>query len=261
MFDMSIAGPDSLPRRRNCSSLIRNIRRAFRSPLADYQAYQSLLRDKEGIEIGGPTKLFRRDLPVYKVVRSLDGVNFSRNTVWEGQLVAGQTYNYFKKRVGHQFISDATDLGHLPEGRYDFVLSSNNLEHIANPLKALNEWLRILRPGGQILLVLPRKESNFDRKREVTSFAHLLDDFNHGTTEHDLTHLDEIVESHDYNATPDTPDPESFRRRGLANFENRCLHHHVFDQALISRIFEHLGVLPELQMTTSTDHIAIAQKP
>jgi SAM-dependent methyltransferase len=243
------------------AKLLRNIKRAFRPPLPNYAAYQDLLRGKRGIEIGGPTKLFRRDLPIYKVIKSLDGVNFSNSTVWEGQLTEGMTYRYTKRRVGHQFICDATDLSRLAADSYDFVLSSNNLEHIANPLQALTQWLRIVRPGGHLLLVLPRKESNFDHRREITPFRHLLDDFENRTSEHDLTHLEEILERHDYAMTPDTIDRAAFERRGLNNFENRCLHHHVFDLPLIEQMFAHFGLHSVLRMTTWTDYIVVARKP
>ena len=49
-------------------------------------------------------------------------------------------------------------------------------------------------------------------------------------------------------------------RRSLANFENRCLHHHVFDPALVEAVFRHFGLQPVLQTTTATDYIAVARK-
>lgn len=241
--------------------LLRNIRRAFRRPIEGYRDYQALLAGKRVLEVGGPTKLFRRDLPVYRVAASVDGVNFAAQTMWEGRLVEGPTYRYDKGRVGHQYICDATDLSRLPAEGYDAVLSCNNLEHIANPLKALHEWLRVLRPGGHLLLVLPRRESNFDRLRDVTPFAHLVDDFERGTGEDDLTHLDEIVERNDYAQTPDVPDRESLRAQGLRNLEVRGLHHHVFDMALIEQMFDHLGLSTLLRTTIPSDHIALARKP
>ena len=243
------------------SKLLKNIRRAFRAPLPDHPAYQALLQGKDGIEIGGPTKLFRRDLPLYKVARTLDGVNFSATTVWEGTLTEGMTFRYMKRRVGRQFICDATDLSRFGSDSYDFLLSSNNLEHVANPLKAMSEWLRIVRPGGYLLLVLPRKESNFDHRREITPFRHLLEDFENRITEHDLTHLDEILELHDYAMTPDIGDRDSFERRARDNFANRCLHHHVFDMALMEQMFEHFGLRTVRRTTTATDYIAAAHKP
>jgi SAM-dependent methyltransferase len=241
--------------------LLRNLSRALRRPIEGYRSYQDLLRGKHGLEIGGPTKLFRRDLPIYRVVAALDGVNFSASTVWEGQLTEGLTYRFDKGRVGRQFICEATDLSRLGAQAYDFVVSCNNLEHIANPLQAIDQWLRVLKPGGHLLLVLPRKESNFDHRREVTPFSHLLADFANATDEHDLTHLDEILERHDYSMTPDSPDRESLRARGLRNFENRCLHHHVFDLALIEQVFAHFGLRPLLRTTIPSDTIALAVKP
>jgi len=241
--------------------LLRNLRRALRRPIPGHRTVQAALRGQAGLEIGGPSKLFRRDLPIYRVVRALDGVNFSHTTVWEGTLTEGRTFRFGRHGLGHQYICDATDLGRIADARYEFVLSSNNLEHIANPLKAMAEWVRVLRPGGHLLLVLPRKESNFDCRRSITPFRHLLDDFGQDTTEHDLTHLEEIVAQHDYALTPDTPNAEALRARGRANFENRCLHHHVYDPALIEQVLRHGGLEPVWATSTATDHLALGRKP
>jgi len=244
--------------------------------MANHLAYQGVVRDKVGLEIGGPSEIFRRVLPIYEVAKSVDGVNFSSKTMWEGQLVEGQTYAYMNGRIGHQYICDATELGSISANSYDFVLSSNNLEHIANPLKAVKEWLRVLRTGGYLFLVLPRKESNFDRKREVTTFEHLLDDLAKDTSEHDLTHLPEIIDRHDYAMDPPilrrvmslvtlrgfhpAMNRETMKQRGLANFENRGLHHHVFDHDLIEAIFKYFGMKPILKTSTAIDYAAVAQK-
>jgi SAM-dependent methyltransferase len=240
--------------------LLKRIKRAFRSPLAQYQSYQAAFRDKVGIEIGGPSKIFRRDLPIYKVMRSLDGVNFSAQTVWEGSLSAGQTFEYMKGRRGRQFIAEGSDLQAIADSSYDFLISCNNLEHLANPLKALAEWRRVVKPGGHVLLVLPRKESNFDHRREVTKIEHLLEDLANGTDEHDLTHLPEILERHDRSMDEASGDLESFKQRSLLNFENRCLHHHVFDPQLIDQMLEHANMDVLLRTTTHTDHLALARK-
>jgi hypothetical protein len=80
---------------------------------------------KSGIEIGGPSQVFSRRgaFPVYSVVEKLDNCNFSGSTVWEESVIQGSTYRFDPgKPAGQQYIVEATDMGKLPSGAYDFVL-------------------------------------------------------------------------------------------------------------------------------------------
>lgn len=223
-----------------------------------FEWLQSLLPGKKGIEVGGPSLMFRTSFPIYTLIDSLDGTNFSPDTVWEGSIQAGQRFKYSEDKSGVQFICDGTNLDQIESGTYDFVLSSNCLEHIANPLKALKEWKRVLKASSFILLVLPVKESNFDHKRPVTSFDHLLEDLINQTTEKDLTHLDEILALHDLRMDPLAGNLEQFKQRSLDNFNNRTLHHHVFDFPLIKQMLEYAGFEVISMASSETDYFALA---
>jgi SAM-dependent methyltransferase len=225
------------------------------------QRYQSLVDDKCGVEIGGPSMLFKTVLPLYQRVRGLDGVNFSADTIWEGRIQADRGYHYYRNKRGRQFIADAADLPELATGRYDFLLSSNCLEHIANPLKALLEWKRVVKPGGALILVVPNKENNFDHRRPVTRFEHLLDDFTRGVGEDDTTHLDEILALHDLRRDWPAGGRRQFRKRSLKNFQNRTLHHHVFDVGVLEEMLEWVGFRIVDVTTARTDFFALAMKP
>ncbi|CAF4512645.1 unnamed protein product, partial [Rotaria magnacalcarata] len=61
-------------------------------------------------------------------------------------------------------------------GFSDLVLTSHILEHIANPFKALVEWIRIIRPRDVLLLVLSFKERTCDHQRVVVQLEHLIND-------------------------------------------------------------------------------------
>ena len=50
------------------------------------------------------------------------------------------------------------DLPMFPDGSMDFVISRHNLEHYVDVVKALEEWRRVLRPGGHLALVLPDED-------------------------------------------------------------------------------------------------------
>ena len=209
-----------------------------------HEAYTSLVEGKTGIEIGGPTvRLFRYMIPIYQSAAALDGVNFSTSTIWEGDIGANAgRYAYYKDKVGNQFISEAADLSKIPDQSYDFLLSSHCLEHVANPIQAVKEWKRVVKRGGVMMLFLPNKAYNFDHRRAFTTFEHLLSDYEKGTPETDLSHLNEILEKHDYLMDVHAGGPEKFRARSLDNFTNRCLHHHVFDLDLLKAIFDFAGV-------------------
>src|SRR5687768_664147 len=64
-------------------------------------------------------------------------------------------------------VCDADFYGHacaLPfhDHSLDYVIASHVLEHVANPIAALAEWYRVVRPGGIIYLVVPNRLSAFD---------------------------------------------------------------------------------------------------
>lgn len=228
--------------------------------LPDYEVVAFYVDNKKGIEIGGPSLIFKTTLPLYQKIRELDGVNFTNLTVWEGSIKSGLTYNFFRNKKGVQFLSDGTKLAPIADNSYEFVLSSNCLEHIANPLKALKEWKRILRDQGALILVLPNKSSNFDHNRPVTLFDHLLDDHNNNISEEDLTHLDEILKLHDLTMDHSAGDIKSFESRSLDNFRNRTLHHHVFDMSLMRAMFNFLEMKVVQECKTETDLLMTAIK-
>jgi len=57
----------------------------------------------------------------------------------------------------------------------DFVVSSHVIEHFTNPLAALREWMRVVKPGGYIFTICPHKERTFDKDRPRTTLQELID--------------------------------------------------------------------------------------
>jgi len=207
----------------------------------NFEYINMIFANKSGLEIGGPSNIFRdeRFLPLYQIVKELDGCNFSNNTIWEGNIDFLKKYDYYNNKKGVQYISEATNLSFLPDGKYDFVISSNCLEHIANPLKAIGEWIRVIKNGGSLLLILPNKKYCFDHNRQVTSFSHLMIDLKTNIKEDDLTHIYEILELHDLEMDESAGSFEQFRERSFLNFQNRALHQHIFNIVVLKEIFSY----------------------
>lgn len=53
---------------------------------------------------------------------------------------------------------DAQRMETVQDTSFDFVHSSHCLEHLANPLEGLRNWLRILRPHGHLIVTVPDED-------------------------------------------------------------------------------------------------------
>ena len=216
--------------------------RFFHKRLPQRRAYCDFLAGKRALEMGGPSNLFTDAgfLPVYRILGSLDNCLYSSSTIWAGSVAAGGTFAFHPaKAKGNQIICEASDLAPIASESYDCVLASHCLEHVANPLRALGEWKRVLRPDGLLLLILPHKEGTFDWRRPVTTLEHMISDYEHGLGEDDLTHLAEILELHDLNRDELAGSLDQFRDRCSDNLSKRALHHHVFSTSSAVEMVDH----------------------
>ncbi len=226
--------------------IISNIEKYFRAffpkRVDNYKIIISRFQNKGGLEIGGPSFAFSNKgfLPLYHLVKNLDGCNFSSHTVWEGNIKPGQNYKY-GKRTGTQFIFDGGNLNEIPDDSYDFVLSCHSLEHMANPLKAMQEWKRVIKNNAYVLLILPHMDKTFDRNRPLTSMSHLISDLENNTQENDSTHFDEVIFLHDLSMDGGVKNIGDLKKRTSENFSNRCVHHHVFNTPLVAKLADYTG--------------------
>lgn len=221
------------------------LRRSMPIRAKAFGIYAMLLQGKNGLEIGGTSQVFSKQglFPAYPIVGQLDNCNFGDITVWEGAIQEGLTFQFDPNRpAGRQYVIEATDMERIQTAHYDFVLSSHVLEHSANPILALSEWLRILKIGGTLVMLLPHKEGTFDHRRPVTTLAHLIKDFEQGTKEDDLTHMPEILALHDLALDPHAGDFAAFKARSEHNAENRCFHQHVFDTEAAVNLVNYMGL-------------------
>lgn len=211
--------------------------------MENYRLYISALQGKNGLEIGGPSFTFTSKgfLPVYDHINSLDGCNFSTNTVWEGNIAEGKNYRYGTK-TGMQIISDGSQLNTVDDAKYDFLLSCHSIEHIANPVKALKEWIRVVKDNGYLLLIVPHKDHTFDHNRPLTTLEHLINDYKKNIQEDDTTHFEEVIKLHDISLDNGVKDQEFLKIRTLDNFNNRCVHHHVFNTPLVAKLADFSGL-------------------
>lgn len=71
-------------------------------------------------------------------------------------------------------LKDGGDALSLPalEESLDYVFSSHCLEHLANPVQAIEHWRGKLRPGGVLFLYLPHPDMEYWRPQNCRKHLH-----------------------------------------------------------------------------------------
>jgi SAM-dependent methyltransferase len=82
--------------------------------------------------------------------------------------------------VDTDIVDDGERLGGIADGSQDFVIANHFLEHCEDPIGAMVNFMRVIRPGGIIYMAVPDKRFTFDSDRPVTPLAHLIRDHAEG---------------------------------------------------------------------------------
>ena len=69
------------------------------------------------------------------------------------------------------------DGAHLPfdDNSYDYVINSHVIEHFFDPIAAIEEWHRVVKPGGYIFMIAPLQQALPGETRPCTKIEELLD--------------------------------------------------------------------------------------
>jgi SAM-dependent methyltransferase len=178
----------------------------------------------QGIEIGG----LHRPLALYEgaTVKYVDRLS-TEEVLRHYPAVAGQP------QVTVDIVDDGEKLGTIADGSVDFVVANHMIEHTRNPIATVETFLRVTKPGGCIFMAIPDKRYTFDRKREVTPFAHIREDYRLGPEWSDREHYEDWARN-----VCEFPDEEAARRyvdESVATLAN--IHFHVWTQAEMVEMF------------------------
>ncbi len=141
-----------------------------------------------GIEIGAMTTPLR--VPPGVRVRQVD--RMSRESLIEQEGPSLVAAGLDPNDIPHiDAVDDAAQLTSFADRSVDFVIANHVLEHLEDPVGALESLLRVIRPGGVLLLTLPDQRYSFDAARSVTTVEHLLIDHENGPVGSRQAHYEE----------------------------------------------------------------------
>ena len=209
-----------------------------------FRRRSSLFAGMQGLEIGGHSHIFSEagPIPVYGIARKLDNLDFCSTTFWLPGIRAVEYRPAENLDPGLNFYIDSDRMSEMVAEKYDFLIASHVIEHLANPIKTVLEWKRLLKLGGAMILIAPCKYFSYDCDRPTTKIAHLIEDYMSDVGEDDLTHIDEVILKHNLRKDKTVSDIGKLIERTKQNKNNRIMHHHVFDLKLLREMGERCGL-------------------
>ena len=156
-----------------------------------------LLKDTCGIEIGpSACNPFGVNTIHVGLTEEMDPVDYQHFK--QGQI--NTCGDYARIDVG----ADAMDLYMFPNNSVDFVITSHVWEHLPNPLRAFEEWVRVVQHAGIIYAIVPNRcASPIDCVRNVTTIQELITYYEMNAT---LDDFKDVAISHRGHLIVFTPD-------------------------------------------------------
>lgn len=152
-----------------------------------------------GLEIGGLH--LPMQLPPGTTVRYVD-----RAPVPELRLHYPELSKY--ALVEPDLIDDGERLGSVADASVDFVVANHFIEHCRDPVAAIENAVRVVRPRGVVFMAVPDKRETFDRARPVTTLEHVIRDHEEGPGWSERAHFEEWADlvDHGPGGRPDVDD-------------------------------------------------------
>ncbi|WP_293336587.1 methyltransferase domain-containing protein [Microcoleus sp. CAWBG58] len=138
-------------------------------------------------------------------------------------------------------VDNGETLSSIANNSWDFVIANHMIEHCQNPIGALENFLRVVKPGGIVYMGVPDKRYIFDVDRPMTSLDHLIRDYKEGPEWSKVSHYEEYVR-----LVEKFPQEQVFaRQQALINIDY-SIHFHVWTSETFSELLfycqKHLGL-------------------
>jgi SAM-dependent methyltransferase len=144
-------------------------------------------------------------------------------------------------------VTDLETMTGIGDASEDFIVANHVMEHVEDPLKAMESISRVLRPSGIAFIALPDKRFTFDYDRTVTPLEHIIKDHKEGPAWSRADHYDEWVRC------VDRLDGDAHREKASLMLGQRAnIHFHVWDYPAMMEMFAYVARIPQLGLEIET---------
>jgi SAM-dependent methyltransferase len=145
-------------------------------------------------------------------------------------------------------VDDGGRLAKFPDGSLDFVVANHVVEHMEDPIDALEHMLRVLRDGGILFLAVPDARHTYDAARPRTTVEHLRRDHRDGPARSRHEHYEEWARVLD-----GTPDEHVGERVAEFAREDARHHFHVWELEGFLEMLNEIALPCRLELAQAND--------
>lgn len=108
----------------------------------------------EDLDVKGKVLHFSPSRSLYRRLKKIETIDYV-STDFENEFLADQKYDITKLEI--------------TDNQFDFIICYHILEHIENDGQAMKELLRVLKPGGKVIIQTPFKDGGIYENDEIRS--------------------------------------------------------------------------------------------
>lgn len=178
---------------------------------------------------------------------------------------AGGLETYFQNaNVSFDGKLNAQTFEGVPNESLDFILSGHVIEHLPDPIGAIRETMRVLRPGGIFLLAAPDMRRTHDHARPVTTLEHFLRDEQDGGASTRLQAYEEHVRYVHPLQHPAFPEEQVASEVHKISDAEMDIHFHTWTgpsfRGMLDAVSDRLGFQVEAQVAVQNENIYVLRK-
>lgn len=119
-----------------------------------------------------------------------------------------------------EIIDEGSTLATVKDETFDYLVAAHVLEHIDDPILALKNWIRVVKPGGHIVIAVPDMRLCDEEHRALSTVDHFQRDHGEGPQV-----------SAEYHYREHGLNPDEYTGEKLAEYikdHERMIHYHTF---------------------------------
>lgn len=152
----------------------------------------------------------------------------------ESELYSTNSFEYVPTDIHTSF----DQMEGIENSSLDFIIASHVIEHVRDPIGAINTAWDKLKKGGELVLIVPKRERTLDKTRPATQLEHLIEDNRNPSRYRDALHVVEFY-AHT-NKIKNLKQVYDLAIKSITD-DQHSMHYHVWNEQEFNKVIKYIN--------------------